>query len=164
MKPSAYPVLRLEHEADPDGAWMPMAVRMKLDLVGLKIGLADWQALDARDRDTLLGADVETDEAVGRFTAFLERSLADAGRPAASHLSDEKLSDCDYWRSPGPVPARVAAGLAAVGHADLWSRLDRFGRFVLFSLCRKDGDLRLAGAIEELARRAGEKSRRMEGD
>jgi len=156
---SIYPVLLFEREADPDGAWIPMAVRMKLDLAGLKIGLADWQALDARDRGLLLAAGAETDDAIGEFVPLLERSLADAGRAVASRLSDEKCTAREEWVTAGVAPVRVATRLAALGHADLWSRLDRFGRFVVYALCRKDGDLRLAAAAEELARRATDPAR-----
>ena len=60
MQPGPYPVLAFEREADPDGAWIPMAVRMKLDLAGLKIGLADWQSLEATERTVLLAGAAET--------------------------------------------------------------------------------------------------------
>lgn len=34
--------------------WLPLAVRFKLDTVGLKVGLAEWQALPLADRRLLL--------------------------------------------------------------------------------------------------------------
>ncbi|HIF71374.1 MAG TPA: hypothetical protein EYQ61_02255 [Dehalococcoidia bacterium] len=39
-------VLLHEKLADPNGQTIPLIVRMKLDLVGVRIHLADWRALD----------------------------------------------------------------------------------------------------------------------
>jgi hypothetical protein len=39
-------VLLHEKLADPNGRTIPLIVRMKLDLVGVRIHLADWRALE----------------------------------------------------------------------------------------------------------------------
>jgi hypothetical protein len=47
-------VFEFEPAAARDLEWLPLAVRYKLDLCGLKIGLNEWQALALEQRQALL--------------------------------------------------------------------------------------------------------------
>lgn len=153
-----YPVFEFEREDDPTGEWIPMAVRMKLDLVGLKIRLPDWQALNSQDRASLLALDTESAAGAAEFRNVLEHALAAAGIGSPRTLSAEGRETIPRtleWYAPGPPPEKVDQSLRAVNHSDLWARTDRFGRYVLCKLSRKPADPRFAKAVAELARRAG---------
>ncbi len=124
-----------EFERGGDGAeleWMPLAVRMKLDLAGLKLGLEDWQALTLETRRSLLAAP----ETGSGFVALLAGALRGAGRPAAQGLAADRLAARKAWLEGGRQPAEIdATGGSALKLA--WDSLDRFDRFVLLHLARK---------------------------
>ena len=144
-----YPVLQFEKEADPDGEWITMAVRMKLDLAGLKIRLPDWTALAPEERTTLHDMPAESDEQVAAFCEFLHAALARAGRPEAVALPPEQAAGAASWKQPGPPPPEVGRTLAAAANA--WRRLDRFGRYVVCHLAAKSDDGRMRSALAELS-------------
>ena len=155
---ASYPILEFEREADPKGEWIPMAVRMKLDLVGLKIRLPDWQALTSQDRASLVALDTESAAGEEQFGIALELALAAAGiGPAQTLTSEDAKPDRTNldWYAPGPPPQKLERSLRALDRSDLWALTDRFGRYVLCKLSRKHADPRLATAAAELAERAG---------
>jgi hypothetical protein len=143
-------VFRFERDGDPEGRWIPMAVRMKLDLASLKIGLEDWTALDARARQALCDAVAESDDDVARFRTDVVRMLADCGRDAPVRLDSAKVARVAIWRDAGPPPDDVARMLARLGHENAWSRLDRFGRYVAVALAAKKDADKLSAALAEL--------------
>ena len=49
-----------EKLVDPNGRTIPLIVRMKLDLVGVRIHLADWRALEKSYREFLIAAPVNS--------------------------------------------------------------------------------------------------------
>ena len=127
-----YPLLDLEREADPGGDWISYGVRMKLDLVGCKISLDDWQRLRRSIRDGLAALSAETDEEIGVFGQRLERALRDVGLQAQL-LPDAKLAGAADWRDAGQPSDDARALLLSLGAPELWPRLDRclsFSRFL----------------------------------
>jgi Conserved nitrate reductase-associated protein (Nitr_red_assoc) len=75
--------------AEDDLELMPRSVRDKLDRVGLKIHLREWQALDLSARRALHDLACETDEEVKRYGAEVDRLVADiTGRKAERLRAD----------------------------------------------------------------------------
>ena len=151
-------VFDFELEDDPDGEWIPLAVRMRLDLSGRKISLADWQALTPAAQHGLLAAPIATAADVAAFARLLDDELVNAGLERARPLGAEKLDGVSVWRDARAVPDAVATELAAVGSSTLWPRLDLFGRYVVEALARKRKRRDLAAAIAELGARGRVKS------
>jgi len=145
-----YRVLELERRADPDGEWIPFAVRMKLDLVGLKMGLDDWQALAVADRDELLHAPVDTDGDLATFEITLRRLMAAAARPGPKPLSAQKRDAVSAWKEPHAIAGPAVSMLERLGRSAVWPELDRFGRYLVCSLATKDDEERLTAALDEL--------------
>ena len=148
----SYPVLAFEREEDLRGEWIPMAVRMKLDLVGLKIGLKDWQALALEPREELIDIDVEDEAGIAHFERRLREILEAADRDMPCPLSEKKLSGRSLWKEAGPVPPEVARLAGELGVDLRWSELDRFGRFVLWHLSLKGSGGRFGQALEVFVR------------
>lgn len=128
---------------------VPLTVRRKLDLAGLKISLAGWQTLAREERLSLchLPVDTEDDLAVYRevFEGFCARAnvalspLADAPRP-------------EHWSLQG-LRARLAARRdigEPIAEARL-SALDEEERYALYKLAdpRREPD-KLRAALFEL--------------
>lgn len=80
--------------------WLPLAVRFKLDAVGLKIRLPEWQALARDERLALLGCPSgETFEEL--LLCFL---------PQARRIPCSGRSYGDYLLAKLPAEARLAVG------------------------------------------------------
>ena len=147
---SKYLVLTVEREQDPDGNWIPLAVRMKLDLAGRKIDLEDWIALSPQNREMLLGADVESPWAVDDFRERLERALHESDRAPARLLDSRKNASLGEWTNGAAAPSKVTAMLADAHSGLDWQRLDRFSRYVLCWLANKNAYQRLDTVVQDL--------------
>ena len=146
-----YPLLEVEREADPDGKWIPYGVRMKLDLVGRKIALNDWQAVRPHAREELIGLSVETDQEMRIFDHCLERALTETGLQAQV-LPDDKLASVGDWRDAGDASDQASALLHSLGALELWPQLDRFGRYVVCVFARKQDLASARSALIQLGR------------
>ena len=145
----SYPVLEFERADDPDGKWMSMGLRMKLDLAGLRISLADWQALDEGDRMNLDDARAEEQVEVDFFAALLKRAMQRAGRSCET-MATERAAAIVNWKdrcAEPPEVVRMNVGLQAVPP---WGELDRFGRYVLYSLAARGRHEKFSSAAREL--------------
>ncbi len=146
----SYRILDFEREADPDGQWIPLAVRMKLDLAGLKVGLRQWQALAPPARRQLVEAPADSDHDVETFARRLADALAAAGASSPEPMSEARRSAVFAWKDAQPATDRIATLLADLGYRDQWQRLDRFGRYLVYTLASKQDGARLAVALREI--------------
>src|SRR5262245_1851713 len=88
---------------------VPLHVRMKLDLTGVKISLKDWLAFSFEERTALCHLPVETSEEKQAFTAYLNfLSQRYRGEPAA--LTD--ALDSSLWSDSEVPPAVQQRSLA----------------------------------------------------
>ncbi len=127
--------------------WIPLAVRMKLDVAGLSLGLEDWQALELEARRSLVAAPEGGPRGV--FAGLLIRSLAAAGRSAPRALDTGKLEARKRWMGASQPPGSLEdAGEFSI-EVD-WHHLDRFDRYVLSQLAGKGRREQLAAAVAEL--------------
>lgn len=130
--------------------WMPLALRMKLDLAGLKISLADWQAISLGRRRALVAGRAEAEAEIGVFVSLLSSALQAGGRPAAASLAGEKRGGIEVWDDSARVPAEVAAMAVALGLEVAWPEMERFGRYVLYHFASKGDRDNFAAAVVEL--------------
>ncbi len=112
--------------------FMPLAVRYRLDLVGMKLSLAAWQALPRDEREALCALPVETDAQRAAYAARVERDGHVAGVPAS------RIAPTDHpWASDvarGAVIER-ARELGATVDPARWQGLDDARRYVIHRLC-----------------------------
>jgi hypothetical protein len=125
---------KFEDEMHTTLACVPMAVRRKLDRVGVKIGLEQWKALARGERLAICHLPVERhderealrlfiNEAVRRVCGEEPRSLAEAQRAVAD--------------PPVRLPAQLAERARAAGvmlDQAAWERLDADERYALIKL------------------------------
>lgn len=100
---------RYEAEFYPSLSRVPLHVRMKLDLAGLKISLKDWLACAVEERAALCHLPAESDEERRVFSAYVDFLCRKyQGSPAALA---EKLNGL-LWGAEG-IPPEVARKSAA---------------------------------------------------
>jgi hypothetical protein len=113
---------------------VPMAARRKLDALGIKIGLTQWQQLGRGERLMICHAPSGSDEEREALRTFIEEAtIARAG-------SAPKVLPEDVRRSAHPPerPPDVLAGNARATGVELddiaWARLDDDQRYALIKL------------------------------
>lgn len=97
---------RFESEIYPEMSRIPLHVRMKLDLTGVKMSLKSWLAFSLDERNALCELPVETDEERSAFTSYADQlSRRYFGEPAA--LTPPVTNPA--WEDQERVPDSVAA-------------------------------------------------------
>ena len=115
-------------------ALLPLAVRMRLDGAGVKLSLAEWQALPLVVRDTLFR---DCGSAADEYRSVVLRAVAEhVGTPVALFTPPNLLE----WEDSGNVPASLLDGarqlnIAPPSLAD-WAALSSLRRFALVKLSR----------------------------
>lgn len=123
-----------ENQAAGGLACIPMAMRRRLDLAGVKLSLPQWVALPL---------ELRSDLAFGPFKAgdnswrqrLVDAILASTVEEARTLLPEPPPP----WMKTDSVPAEVAEKAHALGcplDARTWSRLDELQRFALVKLSR----------------------------
>src|SRR6266536_578206 len=101
------------HESDiyPSLSRIPLHVRMKLDVTGIKISLKDWLAFSIEERTVLCHLPVETEEEKQVFSSYLDfLSRRYRGAPVATTAALEQfhLGKCAPGAHPGGWQKRFA--------------------------------------------------------
>lgn len=112
---------------------IPMAVRRKLDLAGVKLKLQHWSELDDAERQELLawgddGAAIE---------ALREHLLARTAGLSAGPAKELPRPVDEPWQQAHQLPAVLAASCAQLGltvHTEGWAELSELQRFALVKL------------------------------
>jgi hypothetical protein len=123
---------RYESEFYPALSRVPLYVRMKLDLAGVKISLNDWFAYGFEERVVLCHLPIDTQEEKTALTSYLDfLSRKYRGEPVAR---TDALSDA-LWSSanqvPGPVADRSATRAQSVTPEE-WARWKTHQRYALY--------------------------------
>ncbi len=126
---------------------VPLTVRRKLDLAGLKISLAGWQTLTRAERLALCHLPVDDAEAVAVYREVYQGFADRAGVPLQP-LPDDSMAGRP-WLAPSPPAAVTTKAALLDGAADLsrWPDLDEESRYALFKLSdpkKEAGKLRAA--------------------
>ena len=127
-------------EADFTGSWrcIPLCVRRKLDLAGIKLKLRHWLALEQGERQELVNWP-DDPKALRSFAAHLKQRTTGMGDGAVGELP---IPQVPSWQRPHP-PAGVNAALHAMGQTmnqGQWGRLSELERFALCKLARPGHD------------------------
>jgi hypothetical protein len=116
---------------------IPMAVRLKLDLCGIKVSLRQWSRFAREERDQLLQLSCDTpasSKAYRDYVVGIVETRTGAKADAIPVESDPQ------WRDESRVPVQVGAYFAAQGLPPLsltqWIQLSPLQRFVLIKLTR----------------------------
>jgi hypothetical protein len=143
---------KFEDETHESLQCVPMAVRRKLDRVGLKVGLEQWRSLDRGERLAVCHFPVDNPEECDALGVFIREAIKRRLGVEPKSLTDAQRAAAEPPASP---PLRVVAHARAAGFdlsAAVWSRLDGDERFAL----TKMGDVEtpshnLGAALKEFA-------------
>ncbi len=139
MHSAANPYLFSFERAHSDPlAYIPLGVRFWLDRCGLRLTLAQWQALPEEDRVQLASAEPAFDEA--HADAFAHLLDACVMRVGAGELECQ-VPETPQELTPGPVPDAVVSQAAQHGvdgpSQQAWEALSVGQRYALAKLARK---------------------------
>jgi hypothetical protein len=112
---------------------IPMAVRRKLDLAGVKLKLVHWHGLEPQERQRLLAWADDPSAIADLRVWLLERSCALPEGPAKPL---EPARACD-WQQSAQVPTVLRDSCQQLGlllDATAWSGLSELQRFALVKL------------------------------
>jgi hypothetical protein len=112
---------------------IPMAVRRKLDLAGVKLTLVHWNGLQSEERQRLL-AWADDPAAITTLRSWLLQRSAELPQGPASPL--EPARDCP-WQQSDQLPAVLADSCRQLGlslEEGSWGTLTELQRFALVKL------------------------------
>jgi hypothetical protein len=122
---------RYQYEAQfyPTLSRVPLDVRRKLDICGIKLSLKDWQRFSLEERVTLCHLPCETVEEIEvtiRYIDFLSRRYCD--RPI------EKVAPLDdiLWNAAVPKPVIERSAALKIVTEKEWRELPSHHRYALF--------------------------------
>jgi hypothetical protein len=139
-------------ERDFVGNWrcIPLCLRRKLDLAGVKLRLSHWLELDPERRGELVawGDDPAALATMRARIATLTRALADGEARSLPPAQGEP------WQKGGLPPPELIQAAALRGHrldAERWHGMEELERFALCKLARPGHDHHnLPAALEEV--------------
>jgi hypothetical protein len=125
---------RFEAEIYESLSCVPMQARRKLDAVGIKIGLAQWQQLGRGERLMICHAPANSADEIAALRLFIEEvTIARAGtRP--KELPDEVRRAATPPAAPPQLLIERARALGRNLTQDTWDRLDQDERYALIKL------------------------------
>jgi hypothetical protein len=128
---------KFEDEMHESLQCVPMAVRRKLDRVGLKVGLEQWKALDRSERLAICHIPADSGDECDALAYFIRETMMRRFGVEPKQLSDSARASAE----PPVVPSNQLVANARAAGFDLngavWTRLDADERFAL----TKMGDL-----------------------
>lgn len=128
-----------EFESDFAGALycIPMSVRMKLDDVGVKVSLKQWNKLAREERDQLLVRPCDSPSNRRAYHDYLVAAIESRTGATPGELPVESNPE---WLDDSRIPAQVGDYFIAEGRSALtlpqWAALAPLQRFVLIKLTR----------------------------
>jgi hypothetical protein len=131
--PMASRVFQFEADFAADLRCLPMAVRRKLDLAGVKLKLAQWHGLTPEERERLLAWSDDGPSLDALHLWLLERSRTLPQGPAQPL---PPVTGAGWQQAAAPPPNLVAscAQLGLVLQPGGWGQLDELQRFALVKL------------------------------
>lgn len=125
---------RFESEIYPSLSLIPLHVRMKLDITGIKTSLKTWLAFSLEERWVLCHLPVETEEEREKFSSYLAFLTR---RYVGEEPSRVRAATTPPWEDLGQVPAPVRAkgeGIDRPVTLEEWARWNVYQRFALHKL------------------------------
>lgn len=120
---------------------IPMAIRLKLDLCGVKLMLGDWIKFSRPDREQLLTMPCDNDAQIAAFGRRLKGLIEVCGGDPTLAVPIEALP---AWKVTDTIPATVRARMTELGlphpTLDQWTALSELQRFAMIKLTRTGHD------------------------
>jgi hypothetical protein len=145
---------KFEEDMSKTLACVPMAVRRKLDRVGIKVGLKQWKALGHGERMAICHLPADHEDEREALVQFITEAVERASGEKPNTLVEAQRAIAD---PPRILPAEVAQSASAAGvtlNQAAWERLDPDERYALIKL---GGGTKhshnLAAALAEFAQR-----------
>ena len=133
QEPRCRRVFAFEADFAGDLRCLPMAVRRKLDLAGVKLKLLHWHGLEEAERRRLLDW-ADDDGAIGALRQWLLARSATLPEGPAKALAPDPDPE---WRTASDWPEPLLRSCAQLGltpRPDHWRTLDELERFALLKL------------------------------
>jgi hypothetical protein len=136
-----WPIFDFETDVSGTLQCIPMCVRFKLDLSGVKLSLKQWNQFSHEEREHLVGECCDTPEQVQAYRTRLVALIESRGSSRADSVEIEQHPP---WNDANRVPSRIkdhANGLGVSPPTLLqWAGLTPSRRFALFKLTRPGHD------------------------
>jgi len=135
----AEPHVIFDFESDFAGALycIPMSVRLKLDVVGVKVSLKQWNKLARGERDQLLLGPCDT---LSDRRAYRDQLVAAIEARTGDKPSELPVASHPEWLEASRIPVQVSEYFVAEGRSPLtlpqWAGLAPLQRYVLIKLTR----------------------------
>lgn len=116
---------------------IPMIVRFKLDVCGIKLKLKEWSKLTTDEREQLALRPTETIHEINSYSRYLENLIQKHTGEKATHLSSDKLNSS--WSFTDQLPIELQTKLTEVKMkltVEQWNALSILKRFALIKLTR----------------------------
>lgn len=115
---------------------IPMIVRLKLDVCGIKLTLRAWNQLDRSTREELMCLSTSTPKDIAKYRAKLDEAM----KRSDETLIHMNIDLTPYWTYQESVPDPVVKkgqelGINLVDHPQ-WKKLNTLQRFALIKLTR----------------------------
>jgi hypothetical protein len=127
---------------------VPMTIRRKLDRIGLKVHLAQWQALSQGERLAICHLPAQEADECEALRTFIVETVKRTSGVEPKDLTPEQRHASE---PPDRVPPSLMADAEAAGAVltqPMWDRLDGDERYMLTKLEKRGG--KLAIALREL--------------
>ncbi len=145
---------RYESEFYPTLNRLPLCVRMKLDLTGIKLSLKDWLAFSIEERQVICHLPIENQEEQAAFTAYLDFLCQKYNGSPVEMLPPLTASLWDTSRVPEPVLDRSETNGQAVTPQE-WSHWKFHERYALYkNAISKSEPEKFYAVLAELRERA----------
>ncbi|HYL60535.1 MAG TPA: nitrate reductase associated protein [Candidatus Acidoferrales bacterium] len=124
---------KFEDEMHESLRCVPMAVRRKLDRVGLKVGLEQWKSLDRGERLAICHLPTDAADECDALATFIREAMMRRFGVEPKQLSEAQRASAE---PPAAPPPRLVAHAAQLGFdvVGAWSRLDSDERFALMKM------------------------------
>jgi hypothetical protein len=123
-----------EDEVHHSLACVPMAVRRKLDRVGVKVSLEQWQALAQYERLAICHLPTDSDEERETVRTFLDETVKARSGTLTKALSDEVKRSAEPPNAPPAQLIENARAARVTLNQQVWDRLDADARYALIKL------------------------------
>ena len=134
---------------------LPLYVRMKLDVTGIKLSLQDWLAFGFEERQAICHLPVENEEEQKAFTAYLDFLCRKYFDRAVATLAPVNASLWESSRVPEAVAERTSRGVRSVTPQE-WSRWQFHERYALYKTAiSKSEPEKFYAVLAELRERTG---------
>jgi hypothetical protein len=129
---------------------LPLAARKKLDMIGIKISIKQWLALEMGERRAICEMSADSDEERQAMTEFVCRLIAQRCGEQPALLSQEQQASAI---PPSQLPAGIAEQAGTLGYeldAGRWTTLDGDQRYALVKFAGDDRRrAKFAAALKE---------------